>query len=62
MKTLAKLYSTLVASLSMRGRKARLAKASVDTSPMAPTDFAAFIQAETAKWERGAREAGIPKQ
>ncbi|MET0680620.1 MAG: tripartite tricarboxylate transporter substrate binding protein, partial [Burkholderiales bacterium] len=58
----AKLNATLVQTLSTPEMKARLAEATIDAAPMTPHEFLAFIRAETAKWERVAREAGIPKQ
>ena len=58
----AKLNATLVQTLNTPEMKARLAEATIDAAPMTPDEFLAFIRAETAKWERVAREAGIPKQ
>ena len=58
----AKLNATLVQTLNTPEMKARLAEATIDAAPMTPDEFLAFIRAETAKWERVARDAGIPKQ
>src|SRR5262245_27291090 len=58
----AKLNATLVQTLNMPEVRARLAEATIDAAPMTPDDFLAFIQAETAKWEGVAREAGIRRQ
>jgi len=58
----AKLNATLVQTLNMPEVRTRLAEASIDASPMTPEEFLAFIQAETARWERVARDAGIPRQ
>lgn len=59
---LATLNATLVRTLNMPEMKARLAEATIDASPMTPEEFLAFIRAETEKWERVARDAGVPKQ
>jgi tripartite-type tricarboxylate transporter receptor subunit TctC len=58
----AKLNATLVQTLNVPEVRARLAEATIDAAPMTPDEFLAFIRAETAKWERVARDAGIPKQ
>jgi tripartite-type tricarboxylate transporter receptor subunit TctC len=42
--------------------KQRLTDMGVDVEPLNSTDFAAFFRAETAKWIKAAREAGITPQ
>jgi tripartite-type tricarboxylate transporter receptor subunit TctC len=42
--------------------KARLAEATIDATPMTQEEFLAFIRAETEKWARVVREAGVEKQ
>jgi len=42
--------------------KQRLTDMGVDVEPLNSTDFAAFFRAETAKWIKTAREAGITPQ
>jgi len=59
---LATLNATLVKTLSMPEMGTRLAEATIDASPTTPDEFLAFIRAETEKWERVARDAGMPKQ
>ena len=59
---LATLNETLVRTLNMPEMKARLAEATIDASPTTPDEFLAFIRSETEKWERVARDAGVPKQ
>jgi tripartite-type tricarboxylate transporter receptor subunit TctC len=59
---LATLNASLVRTLNMPEVKARLADASIDASPTTPDEFLAFIRAETDRWQRVARDAGIPKQ
>ena len=58
---LAKLSATLLKTLNMPEVKARLAENTIDASPTTPEEFAAFIRAETAKWEKVVRDARIPK-
>lgn len=59
---LAKLSATLLRTLNLPEMKARLAESTIDTSPTTPEEFAAFIRAETQKWARVVKDAGIPKQ
>jgi tripartite-type tricarboxylate transporter receptor subunit TctC len=59
---LAKLHATLLRTLNLPEMKARLAEKTIDVSPTTPEEFAAFIQAETERWARVAKDANIPKQ
>jgi tripartite-type tricarboxylate transporter receptor subunit TctC len=59
---LAKLSATLLRTLNLPEMKARLAESTIDTSPTTPEEFAAFIRAETQKWAKVVKDAGIPKQ
>jgi tripartite-type tricarboxylate transporter receptor subunit TctC len=57
-----KLHATLVRTLNLPEMRARLAEASIDTSPTTPDEFAAFIRGETERWSRVVKDANIPKQ
>ncbi|MEK6246067.1 MAG: tripartite tricarboxylate transporter substrate binding protein [Pseudomonadota bacterium] len=59
---LAKLGATLARTLNLPEMKARLAESTIDASPTTPEEFAAFIRAETEKWARVVKDAGIQKQ
>ena len=59
---LAKLNATLVKTLNTPEMKARLAESTIDASPTTPGEFADFIAAETVKWARVVKDAGIEKQ
>ena len=59
---LATLNATLVKTLNMPEVRARLAEATVDATPMTQEEFLAFIRAETEKWARVVKEAGVEKQ
>ena len=59
---LAKLSATLVKTLNLPEMKARLAESTIDATPTTPEEFADFIAAETVKWARVVKDAGIPKQ
>ena len=59
---LAKLNATLVRTVNLPEMKARLAESTIDASPTTPEEFAAFIRAETEKWARVVKDAGIQKQ
>jgi len=59
---LATLNATLVKTLNMSEVKTRLAEATVDATPMTQEEFLAFIRAETEKWARVVKEAGVEKQ
>jgi tripartite-type tricarboxylate transporter receptor subunit TctC len=59
---LAKLSATLLRTLNVPEVRARLAENTIDVSPTTPDEFAAFIKAETERWVRVVKDAGIPKQ
>ncbi len=59
---IAKLNATLVRALSLPDVQTRLTANSIETSPTTPEQFAAFIQDETKKWARVAKDSNIPKQ
>ena len=57
-----KLHATLVKTLQLPDIRARLADASIETTPTSREEFAAFIRAEIDRWTAVVQEAGIPKQ
>ncbi len=59
---LAKLGATLLRTLNLPEMKARLAESTIEASPTTPEEFAAFIRAETEKWTKVVKDAGLPKQ
>ena len=59
---LAKLNATLVRTVNLPEMKARLAESTIEASPTTQEEFAAFIGAETEKWAKVVKDAGIPKQ
>jgi tripartite-type tricarboxylate transporter receptor subunit TctC len=59
---LAKLNATLVRTLNLPEMKARLAESTIDATPTTQDGFAAFIVAETQKWAKVVKDAGIEKQ
>lgn len=59
---LTKLNATLVKVLNMPDIKARLADSSIEAAPTTPEEFLAFIKAETAKWAKVVKDAGIPRR
>ncbi len=59
---LAKLHATLVRTVNLPEMKARLAESTIDASPTTPEEFVAFIRAETEKWAKVVKDAGIQKQ
>jgi tripartite-type tricarboxylate transporter receptor subunit TctC len=54
-----RLHDVVAASLSKPEVKERLGGLGLEPAPMAPEEFAEFIQREIAKWTREVREAGI---
>jgi len=58
----AKLNATLVKVLNMPDVRARLADVSIEAAPTTPEEFLAFIKAETAKWAKVVKDAGIPRR
>jgi tripartite-type tricarboxylate transporter receptor subunit TctC len=59
---LATLNADLVKVLKTPEMKARLADNSIEAKPSTQQEFAALIKAETAKWAKVVKEAGIPRQ
>ena len=59
---LTKLSATLLRTLNLPEMKARLAENTIDVSPTTPEEFAAFIGAETGRWAKVFKDAGLPKQ
>lgn len=59
---LAKLNATLVRTVNLPEMKARLAEATIVASPGTPEEFAAHIRAETEKWTKVVKDAGMEKQ
>jgi tripartite-type tricarboxylate transporter receptor subunit TctC len=56
---IAKLNQTVVRALGAPDVQRRLEENSADASPTTPAGFAEFLQAETTRWGRVIREAGI---
>jgi tripartite-type tricarboxylate transporter receptor subunit TctC len=59
---LVKLNTDLHAALNSPDVQRRLEEQGVDPAPSTPEQFAAFIRAETEKWARVVKEAGVPQQ
>jgi tripartite-type tricarboxylate transporter receptor subunit TctC len=59
---LAKLNTDLHKALNAPDVQRRLMEQGVDPAPSTPEQFAAFIRAETEKWAKVVREAGVPQQ
>ncbi len=59
---LAKLNTDLHAALNAPDVQRRFMEQGVDAAPSTPAEFAAFIRAETEKWARVVKEAGVPQQ
>ena len=59
---LAKLNSDLHKALNAPDVQRRLMEQGVDPAPSTPDQFAAFIRAETEKWAKVVKEAGVPQQ
>jgi tripartite-type tricarboxylate transporter receptor subunit TctC len=57
-----KIEADVLKVLAMSEVKQRLTDMGVDVEPLNSTDFTAFFRAETAKWTKTAREAGISPQ
>jgi tripartite-type tricarboxylate transporter receptor subunit TctC len=59
---LAKLNADLHKALNSPDAQRRLIEQGVDPAPSTPEQFAAFIRAETEKWAKVVKEAGVPQQ
>ena len=59
---LEKVHSDLVAVLREPELRQRFREMVIDVAPMSREEFAQFIRAETARWARVIKEAGIPLQ
>lgn len=59
---LVKLSATLLKTLNAPDVTARLADNSIEAAPTTPQEFAAFIKAETAKWAKVVKDAGIARR
>jgi len=59
---LAKLNTDLHKALNAPDVQRRLMEQGVDPAPSTPDQFAAFIRAETEKWAKVVKEAGVPQQ
>lgn len=59
---LAKLNSDLHQVLNAPDVQRRLVEQGIDPTPSTPEQFAAFIRAETEKWARVVKDAGVPQQ
>jgi tripartite-type tricarboxylate transporter receptor subunit TctC len=57
-----KINATVVAALGKREVEERLLAVGAEAAPSTPAAFGAFLQKETARWERVLREAGIRPQ
>jgi tripartite-type tricarboxylate transporter receptor subunit TctC len=55
---IAKLYAASNAFLSMKTTHDKLAALGVNTAPMPPAEFGAFVQSEIVRWSADVREAG----
>ena len=58
----AKLNADLHKALNSPDVQLRLTEQGVDPAPSTPEQFAAFIRAETEKWAKVVKEAGVPQQ
>jgi len=58
----AKIEADSLKVLAIPEVKQRLTDLGVEVEPMNSTEFTAFVRAETAKWGKVVREAGIPQQ
>jgi tripartite-type tricarboxylate transporter receptor subunit TctC len=58
----AKLNADLHKALNSPDVQRRLTEQGVDPAPSTPEQFAAFIRAETEKWAKVVKEAGVPQQ
>ena len=58
----AKLNADLHKALNAPDVQRRLMEQGVDPAPSTPEEFAAFIRAETDKWAKVVKEAGVPQQ
>jgi tripartite-type tricarboxylate transporter receptor subunit TctC len=59
---LAKLNADLHKVLNAPDTQRRLTEQGVDPAPSTPAEFAAFIRAETGKWAKVVKDAGVPQQ
>jgi tripartite-type tricarboxylate transporter receptor subunit TctC len=59
---LAKVNADLHKALNAPDVRRRLAEQGVDPAPSTPEQFAAFIRAETEKWAKVVKDAGVPRQ
>ena len=59
---IAKINADMVKALNMPDLRQRLDQQGVDASPSSPAEFAAFIKAETTKWAKVVKDAGIQAQ
>jgi tripartite-type tricarboxylate transporter receptor subunit TctC len=57
-----KVHTDLIAVLTQPDLQQRLNDMVIDVAPTSREEFAQFIKAETARWARVIKEAGIPKQ
>ena len=57
-----RLNRELNAGLANPGVKARLAELGADTVPMTPAEFGTYLAAETAKWAKVIKAAGIKRE
>jgi tripartite-type tricarboxylate transporter receptor subunit TctC len=54
-----KLYTISEKFLAMPSTREKLASVGVNTAPMAPTEFSAFVASEIQRWAADAKEANI---
>jgi tripartite-type tricarboxylate transporter receptor subunit TctC len=59
---LAQLNTDLHKALTAPDVQRRLMEQGVDPAPSTPDQFAVFIRAETEKWAKVVKDAGVPKQ
>jgi tripartite-type tricarboxylate transporter receptor subunit TctC len=57
-----KIEADVLKLLAMPDLRQRLVELGVDVEPQNSAEFSAFFRAETAKWIKAAREAGIVPQ